>query len=70
MECDGERSQERQQQEGTVQCRMIKRDDGELVQERIELCQETTCYPETKKMRIGFIKTRSSVLMSWEFIAR
>ena len=51
---------------------MIKRDDGELVQERIELSQETTGHPVTKKERIGLINTRSSVLhvMSWEFIAR
>ena len=42
MECNGERWQERQQQGKIVQYRMIERDDGELVQESIELSQETT----------------------------
>ena len=28
---------------------MIKRDNGELVQERIELSRETTGYPETQE---------------------
>ena len=34
--------QERQQEEGIVQYRMIERKDGELVQERIKFSQETT----------------------------
>ena len=70
MECDGERSQEGQQQEGTVQCRMIERDDGELVQEKKAFSGNyRSSRDQEDEDRLDQHKV-FSFIMSWEFIAR